>query len=474
MDSIAIIILAAGKGTRMGMSQPKVLAQTGSGSLLHHVLCSANALKPEKMVVVVGHGREQVEKAVEGGASEDTYNLDSISFAVQKEQLGTGHAVKCALEALGDFTGSVVILCGDVPLISTQTLQSLLEKHDEDKATVSVLTVLADRPGPYGRIVRSDIEENGRKPVQRIVEAKDCAEHELLINEINSGVYVVDSAFLEPALNKLSNTGNAAQEYYFTDVVGQAVSEGQNVSSLVIDDMEQVRGVNTPNDLAQVLSVLQKKRVERLISQGVIVDDPSSVNIDERAQVERGVRLGPNVQIRGNTRIKSGTVVEGSAFILDSEIGENSLLKFSVRLEKSKVGKNCSVGPFAQLRPGSVLDDDVKVGNFVETKNSHLHEGAKAGHLSYLGDCEVGEKANIGAGTITCNYDGKNKHQTKIGKGAFIGSDSVMVAPVEIGAGAYTAAGSVICVNVPEDSLAISRPEQKNIEGWAKKKREQA
>lgn len=466
-EATAVMVLAAGKGSRMGMSQPKVLAHTGSGSLLHHVLCTASALGPERIVVVVGHGAELVQEAVRGGASAQTYDLSCISFAHQQEQRGTGDAARIGLEALKDFQGSIVILYGDVPLIEVETLQALLVKHTETKSTLSVLTVLADRPGPYGRIVRAEPDAQGRRPIQRIVEAKDCNESELLISEINSGVYVVDSAFLRPAVSSLENQ-NTAKEFYLTDIVSRAVQEGQSVSTFVIDDMEQVRGVNTPTDLSQVLVVLQRKRVDKLISSGVIIDDPRTVYIEESCSIAPGARIGPNVQIRGSSHIGAGVSIEGSAYILNSHVGDHTTIKFSVRMEAAQVGAGSQIGPFAHLRPGSELGKHVKVGNFVETKKAKLADGVKASHLSYLGDCSIGEQSNIGAGTITCNYDGKSKHETHIGKNVFVGSDSVLIAPVTLHDGCYIGAGSVIRKDVEADALALSRSEQVVKKGWVR------
>jgi bifunctional UDP-N-acetylglucosamine pyrophosphorylase/glucosamine-1-phosphate N-acetyltransferase len=471
MESIAIFVLAAGRGKRMGMDMPKVLAETGSGALIHHVLNSASTLSPEKVLVVTGHGRDQVEKAVVDGASEYGYSAEAVSFVNQKEQLGTGDAARHAFESLGEFQGTVVILSGDVPLIDGETLKALLQKHADTKATVSLISARTEKPGSYGRVIREAADSKGRKPVSKIVEAKDATEEELLCNEINSGIYAIDSAFLGPALSELTND-NAQGELYLTDVVERAVKEGQTVSAYLIDDIEEVQGVNTPADLTVVLAALKKRRVQELLASGVIIDDPQTTYVDAGVEIEAGVRLGPQVQLHGSTRLKTGVVIEGNAYLKDTTVGEGTILKYCVRAEEALVGKNCMIGPFAQLRPGAELADDVRIGNFVEIKNSKLAKGAKANHLAYLGDSEIGANVNIGAGTITCNYDGYNKSKTVIGDGASTGSNSSLIAPVTIGAGAYVGAGSVISKDVEQDALALSRAEQKVYPGWSRRRRE--
>jgi bifunctional UDP-N-acetylglucosamine pyrophosphorylase/glucosamine-1-phosphate N-acetyltransferase len=471
MDSIAIFVLAAGKGKRMGMDMPKVLAETGSGALIHHVLQSAGELSPKQVLVVTGHGKEHVEKAVLEGAGEHGYSQDTVSFVYQPEQLGTGDAARHAYGALQDFQGTVVILSGDVPLIEGETLKALLKKHEDDRATVSLISARTEKPGSYGRVIRASADGSGRKPVSKIVEAKDATEEELLCNEINSGIYAIDSAFLGPALSELNND-NAQGEFYLTDVIERAVKEGQTVSAYLIDDIEEVQGVNTPADLTMVLAALKKRRVQELLASGVIIDDPQTTYVDAGVEIEAGVRLGPQVQLLGRTKLKSGVVIEGNAFLKDTVVGEGTVLKYCVRLEEATVGKSCMIGPFAQLRPKSELADDIKIGNFVETKNTRMATGAKANHLSYIGDADVGEGVNIGAGTITANYDGYKKSSTVIGAGASTGSNSVLVAPVTIGEGAYVGAGSVITKNVDKDALALCRAQQRTVPGWARKRRE--
>lgn len=471
MESIAIIILAAGKGRRMGMDTPKVLAETGAGCLLHHVLTTAGSLNPEKIVVVTGHGREQVEKAVSDGADLYGYKRSIIDFVLQPQQLGTGDAARCALDSLSDFDGTVLILSGDVPLVESNTLSALMKRHQEEAALASLISVRTDKPGSYGRVIRAQADSVGRRPVLKITEAKDATEEELLCNEINSGIYAVNSTFLINSLSKLENK-NAQQEYYLTDIIEQAVADNQKVVALLIDDIDEVQGVNTPSDLRRVLSVLKRRRVEELMRSGVIIDDPESVYIDHSVKIGAGTHIGPQVQLLGKTVIGRDTVIEGNAYLKNSSVGDNNILKGFLRFEDARVGADCNIGPFVQLRPGTEVADGVNIGNFVELKNTIMKPGSKANHLSYLGDAEIGENVNIGAGTITANYDGYTKNRTTIGAHASTGANSCLVAPVNIGAGAYIGAGSVITKNVETDALALSRAEQKEIKGWAKKRRE--
>ena len=433
MDNTAIIVLAAGLGSRMGQSIPKVLARTASGSLINHVLATACTLNPEHCIVVIGHQGESVQAEIESA----NHEFNNLSFAWQKEQLGTGHAVSMATPELKNFKGTVVILYGDVPLIQTKTLENLIAFHEEEKNTVSVLS-LNDGNNHYGRIVR---DENNQ--VKKIVEFKDCTAREKNISETNSGIYVVDSAFLIPAVDKLDNN-NAQKEYYLTDIVEQAATEGQSLDALCINQAQEVQGVNTPSDLAKVNSYLSQLKIEALISEGVEFVLPESSYVDPTVEIAKGAKIGPNSQILGDTVIEEGVVLEGTNYLKNCEVGANTFIKLGCRIENSEIGNNCQIGPFANLRPESQIGSDCKIGNFVETKKVELADGVKAGHLSYLGDTRISNNTNIGAGTITCNYDGKNKHQTEIGADVFIGSNTALVAPIKIADGATIGAGSTI------------------------------
>jgi len=462
MEKTAILILAAGLGKRMGHTRPKVLSTARSRPLIEYVLKSAQKLCPERIVVITGFGKEQVEKVV---ASSSTFSKERVVFAFQKEQLGTGDAVKSALPNLKDFVGTILILYGDVPLIDSKTLESFLLSHHQNKATLSILSFETRESNSYGRIVR---DQSG-KYVSRIVEAKDCSPSELLIAECNSGVYAVESSFLAPAIAKLTNQ-NAQREYYLTDIAKQASDEGQTVIAHLHPDAKELLGVNTMAELKSIDLTLMRREIDKLIDKGVQIDDPNTLYLDPEVKIEAGCKIGPNVQLRGATKLAAGVTIEGSALLIDSEISRGAQIRFCVKAEGAKIGANSIVGPFANLRAGSELKDDVKVGNFVETKNAVLKKGAKASHLTYLGDAEIGEDANIGAGTITCNFDGKDKHKTTIGKEVFIGSNSALVAPVTIGEGAYVGAGSVITKDVEPGALALTRGALTEKSGWAKRK----
>lgn len=466
MESIAVLVLAAGLGKRMGSDKPKAATVTGDGrALVEHVLTAAGALNPAKTIVVTGHKRKEVEEVILNGASSETYSKNSIVFVQQKELKGTGDAVRTALPELEGFVGTVVILYGDVPLIQADTLKALIEQHRKEKATVSVITGKTPNPGSLGRIVRDE-----SCFIEKIVEAADCGPDQILIEEINSGIYSVESSFLEPAVNDLKDS-NAQGEYYITDIIERATSEGQTVFPFLHNNFEELMGVNTKFELAQVNRTLRRRALRKLIESGVEVEDFLTVFVDPEVEVAPGVVIGPNVQLRGATKIEAGVVIEGNSLLRDTTVGENALIKLSVRAEKSVIGAGAQVGPFAHLRPGSDLGEDTKVGNFVETKNAKLEKGAKASHLTYLGDCRVGEASNIGAGTITCNYDGYVKNHTDIGKGSFIGSNSVLVAPVTVEDEAYVGAGSVITKKVKGGSLTLSRAATLEVPGWVAKKK---
>jgi bifunctional UDP-N-acetylglucosamine pyrophosphorylase/glucosamine-1-phosphate N-acetyltransferase len=459
-EQIAVVVLAAGLGKRMQSDLPKVTVATSKQPMICHVLDAVKAIEPQKTVLVTGYRREYVEEVVR---SHDFPH--EISFAVQETQDGTGHAVKCSEPNLNDFTGTVVILYGDVPLISSETLREFLQSHRSQNATLSIIAATLADPASLGRIVR---HPDGS--FDRIVEARDCTAEQRAIKEINSGIYAVDSAFLWPALKGLTNQ-NAQGEYYLTDIAETASKEGQTVNVWNLSRTEEILGVNSKVELAIVNQVLRRRAIELLLAQGVELEDPESIYLSGDVTIEPGARLGPQVKLEGKVKIESQAVLEGNAFIRDSHIGANTLVKWGVRAENAYIGQNCQVGPFAHLRPGAELQDKVKIGNFVEIKNASLGEGAAASHLTYLGDAEIGPKANIGAGTITCNYDGTNKHRTIIGNNVFVGSNSTLIAPITLGDGAYVGAGSTLSKDVPPLALALTRPELKVKPNYQRKKK---
>lgn len=462
MEKICCVILAAGLGKRLGGDSPKALATTRSGALIDLALQSLSHLSPVKTVIVVGHKRELLEQHLASSQAAKSHTIETV---LQSEQLGTGHAVRCALPALAGFTGTVILTYADHPLFTPETLQHFVAYHSFKKSTLTMLSFTAPPPNGYGRVVRGTKNE-----VLRITEAKDCNPEELLINEVNSGVYAVDSSFLKPAIESLQNN-NSQKEYYLTDIVEKAVKEGQTVCAFPLGDPQEAAGVNTASDLAYVNQVLERRHIRALQAAGVLFDDPSSCSLDQSVVLKAGARVGPQVQLRGDTIVESGAKLEGSSLIINSSIGRNVTIKLGSRVEGARIGEEASVGPFANIRPGTSLGAHTRIGNFVEVKNATLRDGAKASHLTYLGDCTVGEESNIGAGTITCNYDGYRKSTTTIGKGVFIGSNSCLVAPVQVGDGALIAAGSVITRDVPADALALGRARQELKSGWAASRR---
>ncbi len=463
-EKLAVIILAAGLGKRMGIKIPKVAVSTREMPLILHVLSSVSKLNADKVVLVTGHQKELVEDIVSKSAKIPASNLH---FAFQEKQLGTGDAVKSALPFLDGFIGSVLILCGDTPLIKAESIEKLILSHTQSKATISLLSFIADQPNNYGRIIRDPVTEQAVK----ITEAKDCSEVELKIPEVNSAIYLVDSSFLKPAVEELKNE-NIQKEYYLTDILERASKEGQTINAVILENSVEVLGINTLYELSIINKALIMKKIRDLIEAGVHFDLPESCIVDNTVEIAAGVKVGPNTQILGNSKISAGCILEGNSYIKDCEISDNAMIKFSVRMENASIGKDVSVGPFANLRPDTVLEDKSRIGNFVETKKTILGAGSKANHLTYLGDCIVGNDSNIGAGTITCNYDGYVKSKTNIGSNVFIGSNTSLVAPVEIEDGATVGAGSVITKKVDKDSLSFTRSPQLSKSGWSKSKRE--
>lgn len=459
MEKTAIIILAAGAGTRMGSNQSKVLFKTRENTLISHVLETAFSFNPEICTIVLGYEKDAVKNHINNKKFNNKFK--KLNFVTQEKQLGTGHAVKCALSTLKNFNGSIIILCGDVPLIKKESLLNLVNKHNQEKATISILTLLANE-NHYGRIIR-----DSKNHISAIREFKDCNTEEKNILETNSGVYCVDSAFLNPAVNDL-DSDNSQKEFYLTDIVERAYKEGQTITANSVQKSIEVQGVNTHADLTRIKKHQLQNEISNLQKKGVVFLDPENVFFDKEVSFSKGVQVGLGVQILGQSVIGENVIFEGHTLVKNSSIGSNTTVKLSSRIDNSKIGKNCSVGPFANIRPESKIADDVKIGNFVEIKKSNLANGVKAGHLSYLGDATVGENTNIGAGTITCNYDGKNKHQTKIGSNCFIGSDTTLVAPLELGNNSYIGAGSSIRSNVEEKSLALTKGKLVIKKNWSK------
>jgi bifunctional UDP-N-acetylglucosamine pyrophosphorylase/glucosamine-1-phosphate N-acetyltransferase len=451
---ISVIILGAGLGKRMRSELPKVAVSTRNKPMLHHVLAAAIELEPQKTVIITGHKREIVEEV----ASQFNYPYP-LDFAYQATQEGTGHAVKCAEEAFkqdSDYNknGDIIILSGDVPLITGKTLKAFLDYHHENGSTLSIISAILPEPGSLGRILRHP--ETGE--FERIIEAKDCDTQQLTINEINGGIYAVSASFLWDAVKRL-NKNNAQGEYYLTDIVSIAREQNRKVISYKISHHDEILGVNSPLELNQVNSILNRRKIDELLAEGVLIEDTTTTYIDQNVKIGKGTQIGPNVKLVGNTHIGSNVIIEGTAYLVDTVIADNVHIKFCVRAQEAHIAENCSVGPFAHLRPNTKLDTKVKVGNFVETKNATIASNTAVSHLTYLGDCEIGSNSNIGAGTITCNYDGSKKHHTKIGDNVFVGSNSCLVAPVTINSDATIGAGSVITKDVPEKALALSRSE---------------
>lgn len=451
MKKIAAVVLAAGKGTRMKSDRAKVLHEAGGKPIAFYPIRAALALDASPVVVVVGHQAESVQAELAR-----QFPGAPLQFAAQKEQLGTGHAVLCAEEALKGFSGSVLILAADIPLIKAETLQKLIAA--KEAADVALLTCKAKDPRGYGRIVR---KPDGT--VARIVEEKDASVEVKRLDEVNASIYLADAQFLFKALRGVGRS-NAQGEYYLTDIAAQ----GRAVA--VAAEEVEVSGVNDKAQLAWSAAQLRERRNAQLMKDGVTIQDPAVTYVDEGVEVGGDSVLEPLVSLRGRTRLGRGVRVGQGCVIVDSEIADGvQILPYS-HLEGARVGPSAVVGPFARLRPGAQLGEQAHVGNFVELKKTVLGRGSKANHLTYLGDAVVGDGCNIGAGTITCNYDGVNKHQTTIEDGAFIGSDSQLVAPVKVGKGAYVGSGSTVREDVPAGSLAVSAGKQRNIEGWVEKK----
>ena len=456
---LGAVVLAAGLGTRMRSTRAKVLHELAGRPLVRFPLDALAALAPDRVAVVVGHQADAVRQAVAAA------RLRDVRLVVQAEQRGTGHAVRCARDAFAGFPGDVLILYGDVPLIRAETLRTLLEAHRTADADLTLITMCFAHPTGYGRILRA---VDGR--VVGIVEEKDASPEQRAITEINPGLYVARSTVLFSLLDEL-RPDNAQGELYLTDVVGLAARGGRRVHTVQAGEPEEVAGINTRGELARMESTLRERMVERWMAEGVTFEDPATAYVGPDVTIGADTVIGPNVQLRGTTRVGSGCRLDGTACLVDATLGDRVHLLFACVVDGAIIGDDARVGPFARLRPGTRLAERVHIGNFVETKQADVGAGTKANHLTYLGDCEIGPNTNVGAGTITCNYDGFRKHRTRIGARVQIGSDTQLVAPVSVGDDAYIAAGTTVTHDVPPGALAVSRTPQRDVPGWTEKKR---
>ncbi|MBM7855204.1 bifunctional UDP-N-acetylglucosamine pyrophosphorylase/glucosamine-1-phosphate N-acetyltransferase [Desulfohalotomaculum tongense] len=449
---LAAVILAAGKGTRMKSKLPKVLHQVGGKPMLGHVLDAVVKAGAEKTVVVAGYGAEQVESFV-GNRAQVVY---------QEQQLGTAHALMQAAGILESFPGHILVVCGDTPLITPETLSQLVKCHADNQASATVLTTVMQDPTGYGRVIR---DEQGR--VDRIVEQKDGTPEELAVQEINTGFYCFAVPGLFDALKQISSD-NAQGEYYLPDIIKIYNRQNKVVAASLCNDPREVMGVNNRQQLAAAEKELRARVLNRLMNDGVTVIDPAATYVDSTVTIEPDTVLYPGTILEGDVKIAGGCYVGPNTRIVSSIIGPGCRVQYSVVMD-SEIGPGCTIGPFAYIRPECKLGSGVKIGDFVEVKKSEIGNNSKVPHLSYIGDSIIGKDVNVGAGTITCNYDGKKKHRTEINDGAFIGSNTNLVAPVKVGAGAVIAAGSTITKDVPRGALGVARGRQINKENWVKK-----
>jgi len=455
---LGVVIMAAGKGTRLRTRRPKVLHEVGGKALLNHVIATASELADsEDIFVVIGHEAQRVRQAVGG---------TGVQFVEQKEQRGTGHAIQCARDAVAKYE-HILVLSGDVPSISAIALQHLMTMHLAQGAAMSILTAVPENPTGYGRVIRRSSE---LPDVDAIVEQKALRKDQHGVREINSGIYAFKTRPLLAHIDRLSSD-NPHREFYLTDMAAHLKAAGEKVAALQAENAEEVRGGNTIAELMAMDARMRLATANRLMAAGVTIFRPETCVIDADVEVEADTTIEPFVQLLGKTRIGTDCQIRSYSVIENCTLGNDVLIRQACVLAESTVADGARIGPFAHLRPGSEIGQDAHVGNFVETKKAKLGKGAKANHLTYLGDAEIGGGSNIGAGVITCNYDGVNKHQTRIGQGAFVGSDSTLVAPIVIGDGAYIAAGSCITQDVPSGALAVGRSRQVTKEGWAAARR---
>ena len=456
MPEIHVVILAAGQGTRMKSARPKVLHPVAGRPMVEHVVETARLLSPASVTLVVGHQAEAIQTFLAG--------RQGVQFARQDPQLGTAHALQQAEPFLAGKTGTLLLLSGDVPLLKATTLRRLLDTHRAAKAAATVVTAMVERPYGYGRIIRV----GGR--IARIVEERDASPAQRRVREINGGIYAFDLDPLFGALRTIA-AKNAQGEYYLTDLIGVYRRRKLPVETVTVDDPGEVRGINTRSELAEVSAIMRQNKNEELMAAGVTIVDPATTYIDPTVEVGPDTVIHPGVVIQGHSKIGSACEIQGYVRIIDSELADRVTINNFCLIVGSRVANGAAIGPFAHLRPACEIGEGAKVGNFVELKKTTLGAGSKANHLSYLGDATIGAQVNVGAGTITCNYDGQRKHQTVIEDGAFIGSDTQLIAPVRVGKGAYIGAGSSITEDVPAGALGIGRGRQSNVEGWVERKK---
>ena len=451
---LSVVILAAGQGTRMKSARPKVIHELAGKPILQHVIETSRALQPDQVIVVIGHGAEQVRAAMQG---------EELVYVEQKEQLGTGHALRQCLDEI-DSGNDVLVLVGDVPMIRVQTMRQLVEESAD--ASVGVLSFLPPSPFGYGRIVRT-----GNGGVSAIVEQKDTTPAEAEIGECNSGILKIRGDRLRDLVTAIENE-NAQGEYYLTDVVALAAAAGDFVTAVVCDDANEVNGINNQQQLAAVEKLYRERAANELMAEGVKLFDPERIDIRGQVSVGKDVQIDVNCIFEGEVSLGDNVRIGANCVIRDSRIDAGSEIKPMTSIEDALIGSNVSIGPFARIRPGTECEDGSRIGNFVETKKARIGEGSKVNHLSYIGDTEMGSGVNIGAGTITCNYDGANKFKTIIEDGVFIGSDTQLVAPVRVARNATIGAGSTITRDTPADKLSLSRAKQVTIDGWSRPKKQ--
>ncbi len=454
MSDLVTVILAAGKGTRMKSSLPKVLHRVGGKSMLQHVLDAAREAGAKRNIIVTGFGGDQVQEAI-GNQAE---------FVVQAEQLGTGHAVQQTAPLLKDEKGVVMVLCGDTPLLTGSLLKKLYDAHIEAAAKATVLTAIMPDATGYGRIIRT-----ATGTVKKIVEHKDATDEERRVREVNSGIYCFSARDLFAALQEV-DCDNAQGEYYLPDVLGILRGKGEKIWAVAADDYESTLGINSRVQLAGAEKILRRRKNIALMDSGVTIMDPDSTFVDANVTIGRDTVLYPFTWLEGSTTVGEGCEIGPNSRFTDTKIGNHVTAHFSYAHE-CEIADDVIMGPYVHLRPNTKIAHKVKIGNFVEVKNSNIGEGTKLPHLSYIGDCDMGSGVNMGCGTITVNYDGKKKFRTTVGNDAFVGCNSNLVAPVTVGNGAYIAAGSTITKDIPDTNLAVARSRQKNIEGWADKRK---